>query len=277
MYVLKAKPISCSIILLLLVLVAPLVKAEPTPFFHKWKPYKPIFVLTSWFLNGEGEEQEYDDRELLLQFSFKKQLYKALHFGFTYKGFWQIYDRDNSRPFREQNYNPEGFLEFTDLWGVDIFRWGLLEHESNGEKQRYDEKLGTVNYSRTWDRSYIYLWENLGEYFGMGLKAWIVISSKDEDLQAYYNDNADMQQYMGRGELYASVGSYPTVLTFMFRRGWKEGTETCRIEARLPIYHIFDMEDSGYDIYLLYFSGYGDSLIDYNRKINRVALGVSFR
>ncbi|MCG8335359.1 MAG: phospholipase A [Proteobacteria bacterium] len=246
-------------------------------FFKSLEPYKPIYLLNSWFLNGEGKEQDYDERELLIQFSFKKQFYKALYFGFTYKAFWQIYDVNHSRSFRDQNYNPEAFLEFTDLWEMDVFRLGLAEHESNGEKQYYDENGEVINHSRTWDRSYLYVWENFGEYFGLGLKVWVVTSARSEETQAFYHDNADMQYYMGSGEIYASIGSYPTVLTLMWRKGWKDGTETTKIEARIPIYHIIDMEDTGHDIYVQYFSGYGDSLIDYNRKITKIALGVSFR
>jgi phospholipase A1 len=274
----RTKLLFCFQLTLCLVLISPFSKAEEyTPLFHSLESYKPIYILTSWFLNGEGEEQDYDERELLIQFSFRKQFYKALYVGFTYKGFWQIYDVDDSRPFREQNYNPEAFLEFIDLWEMDVFRLGLAEHESNGEKERYDEQLGVVNYSRTWDRSYLYVWENFGDYFGLGLKTWVIVSSRSTEFQAYYNDNADMQQYMGSGELYASLGRYPAVLTVMFRKGWMEGTETTKIEARMPVHYIIDMEDAGYDIYLQYFSGYGDSLIDYNRKVTRIALGVAFR
>lgn len=248
---------------------------ENKPFFQTLEAYKPVYMLHSWFLDEEGKAVGYKDRELLIQFSFKKKIFKVLYFGYTQRMFWQIFDLGNSRPFREQNYNPEAFIEFEDLWGIDIFRLGLAEHESNGEKERYNEDGEAINYSRTWDRSYLYLWKDMGEYLGMGIKAWVVTSQKTDEFGAYYTDNPDLQDYMGSGELYASFGQFPTVLTIMYRRGWLENTDTYRIEGRLPIYHLLGKQDSGYDLYFSYFNGYGDSLTDYNRKISRFALGIS--
>jgi phospholipase A1 len=250
---------------------------EAIPFLRTLEPYKPIYLLNSWFLDNEGEKQGYDNREVVLQFGFKKQLLGVLYFGFTYKAFWQIYDLGNSRPFREQDYNPELFLEFTGTWGIDVIRLGLAEHESNGEKQSYTQEGKRINYSRTWDRSYLYLWQNLSDYFALGCKAWVVTSSRSDEYRAFYDDNPDIQYYLGSGELYAVFGRYPAVLTLMLRRGWLDETETYKIEGRLPLDRLFDMDGSGHDIYFQYFNGYGDSLIDYNRRVTRFALGVSFR
>lgn len=269
--------IGLSLALLLFLPHSPRLKAEPQPIFHTLASYKPNYVMNSWFLDHEGSEQGYDDRELLLQFSFKKRIYKVFYFGFTYRGFWQVYDLSTSRSFRDENYNPEGFLEFSDAMGLDTLRLGLAEHESNGERTYYNEEGEEVNYSRTWDRSYLYLWKNLVPWLGTGVKLWVVTSPKRGEFRAYYDDNPDMQEYMGSGELYLSLGRFPTQLSFMFRRGWKEDTETCRIEGRLPLYLIFGGKDGGTDLYLMVFNGYGDSLIDYNRRIKRVAIGVSFR
>ncbi len=246
-------------------------------FLSSLESHKPIFFLHSWFLNNEGRDQGYHDREVHIQFSFKKQLYKSFYFAYSHKAFFQTYDKENSRPFREENYNPEFFVRFSEVGPFDLVRVGLWEHESNGDKQRYDEAGNEVNYSRTWDRFYLFAEKKFMEVLGVGLKLWKVTSPKTEEYRTFYDDNPDMQYYMGSGEVYVTIRLFPTVFTAMLRRGWKDETETIRLEGRLPIHLLPGIEDEGIDIFLQYFYGYGDSLIDYNRHVRRFALGISFR
>lgn len=246
------------------------------PFLQSLESHKPIYLANSWFLNSEGGEQGYDDREVLIQFSFKKRLFWNLYFGYSHRAFWQIYDLENSRPFREQNYNPEAFLDFDNLLGIDLVRFGITEHESNGEKARIvgEEE---INYSRTWDRSYLFVRNRFGDFLGLGFKIWVVTSPKTEEYRAFYDDNADMQQYMGSGEMYFQLGDDLMHLDLMYRRGWLEKTDSYLVEGFLPVHYLLDIDDTGIDLYFRYFNGYGDSLIDYNRKVLRFAFGVSFR
>lgn len=252
-------------------------KKESGPFLQNLEPYKPIFVLNTWFLNGEGTDKGYQDEELLLQFSFKRRIYWNLYFAYSHKAYWQIYDFGNSRPFREHNYNPELFLEWDDTLRFDHIRLGLIEHESNGEKLRYDKNGQPVNYSRTWNRTYVYVRKAVHPMITLGLKAWVVTDSDDPEDGSFIVDNSDIQQYMGNGEFYAEIGQFPTFITVMLRQGWKTGTETIRVEGRLPLHQIMGWQDQGLDLFIQLFSGYGDSLIDYNRKITRFSLGVAFR
>ncbi|MBU2643549.1 phospholipase A [bacterium] len=249
----------------------------PDSFFHSLEGYKPVYILNSWFLNHEGSDQGFENQELAIQFSLKKRIINCLYFGYSHKAFWQIYDHANSRPFREQNYNPELFLEFQDLWGADRVQVGLFEHESNGDRARYDASGNPVNRSRTWDRTYLYLQKNVVPWLTFSLKSWIVISPREKEYRAYFDDNPDMQQYLGSGELGLVVDLFRASLALMLRRGWLAGTETVRTEVRIPFSSFLDSEDNGNALYLQAFSGYGDSLIDYNRRITRFAAGISFR
>ncbi|MBU2510425.1 phospholipase A [bacterium] len=245
-------------------------------FLSSLEVYKPIYFLNTWFFDHEGKDEGYHDREIHLQFSFKKQVYQAVYFGYSHKAFWQTYDRENSRPFREQNYNPEVFLQFSEMEPLDLVRVGIWEHESNGDKQRYDEEGNEVNYSRTWDRFYLFGEKKLTKHLSLGLKLWIVTSLKTEEYRTFYDDNPDMQQYMGSGEIYVTIPLAHADFTVMLRRGWREGTDTIRVDGRVPVLKLLGTEDSGVDIFFQYFYGYGDSLIDYNRCIRRFSLGISF-
>lgn len=251
--------------------------ASTRPFIQTLSPYKPIYVTHSWFLNGEGSDEGYLDQELLLHFSFKRVIYGNLFFAYTHKAFWQIYDHGNSRPFREHNYNPELFLEWEQLWRIDDLRLGLMEHESNGEKLRYEADAAPVNRSRTWNRTYLYAQKSVFPSLKLGLKLWTVTDSDDPDEASFIVDNSDIQQYLGSGEVYIEFGRDPSFLSIMLRRGWQEETETIRAAGRIPLNLLFRCEDKGIDLFAQVFVGYGDSLIDYNRRVTRFSAGVSFR
>lgn len=107
--------------------------------------HRPMYMLPVAY--GRGVEGL--DTEMVFQISAKQRLFATnFFFGYTQKSFWQIYDQDRSRPFRETNYNPEVFYRWTPdpevwhHWGVDVG----LEHESNGQ---------SLPESRSWNRVYV--------------------------------------------------------------------------------------------------------------------------
>lgn len=253
------------------------VNHKPEPFLQSLEPYKPITVLNTWFLGGEGADQGYLDQELKLTFSFKRHIHWNLYFAYSHKAFWQIYDAGNSRPFREHNYNPEFFLEWDNELRFDHIRLGLIEHESNGEKLRYSATADPVNFSRTWNRVYVYGRKSVHSLVNLGIKFWIVTDSDDPEDGSFIVDNSDIQQYMGNGEFYAELGRSPYIISVMLRQGWKSGTETIQLDGRFPLSELTGWTDKGIDVFVQLFAGYGDSLIDYDRKIKRLSFGVAFR
>ncbi len=264
-----------GIMLLTVCFVSTVQAAGTDTVFASFEGYKPVYILNSWFMDREGSEQGYQDQELAIQISLKKQIISSFYFGYSHKAFWQIYDLGNSRPFREQNYNLEVFLDYRQYWGFERLRIGL-EHESNGERMRFDENGEPVNYSRTWDRAYLFLQKQATSFLSISLKAWVVTSPKTEEYRAYYDDNPDMQQYMGSGELGLCIDVFGVLTNLMLRRGWRDGTETVRMDIQVPIRLFLEKTNSENAIHLQAFSGYGDSLIDYDRKVSRLAVGISF-
>ncbi len=250
---------------------------EQKRFIDSLEDYKPNYFIKTWFLENEGDEQGYSNQEAQFQLSFKKPLFVNLYVAYTHKAFWQMFDNGNSRPFRDHSFNPEVFLEFDDLWSLDHLRVGLWEHESNGDKERYDENGNVINYSRTWDRFYLYGELNLASAFGIGAKVWRITSPKSKEYSDFYDENPDLPNYMGSGELYFYLGKYPTLITLMLRHGWKKNTGTCLVEGRLPILNYLGFDDYYTDLYFQYFYGFGNSLVDYKRVVRRVSIGISFR
>ncbi|MEC9082259.1 MAG: phospholipase A, partial [Pseudomonadota bacterium] len=79
-------------------------------------PSSPRLGAIDYDYNLENEEAKY-------QISFKVPLLTGIFddrttfwFGYTQKSFWQVYNQDESAPFRETNYEPELFFRHALNW-----------------------------------------------------------------------------------------------------------------------------------------------------------------
>ena len=118
-------------------------------------PHKMTYLLpfsVSDNMNREVYEgigqwgEEVQSLEAKFQFSLKVPLTQeaiftegdSLDFAFTLQSWWQLYNQELSRPFRETNYQPELFytapLDWQPLGGQTNMVVGF-EHQSNGRTQ----------------------------------------------------------------------------------------------------------------------------------------------
>ena len=135
------------------------------------RPYRPTYLLPLFYtfdpnLSPSTPSQEIEpfdsndirETELKFQLSLKSKVAEDLFdtsadlwFGYTQESHWQVYNEDNSRPFRATDYQPEIFL--TQPVTADLPFGGRLRmlgagavHHSNGQ----DDPL-----SRSWNRAYL--------------------------------------------------------------------------------------------------------------------------
>jgi phospholipase A1 len=209
-----------------------------------------------------------DDLESQFQVSLKVPLAVGLMGGrmdlygaYTNRSFWQVYNRENSEPFRETNHEPEVWLQFRNDWSI----WGFTNsvntvgwvHQSNGQSGLQ---------SRSWDRLYATLVFERA-HWALAFKPWLWASPDKGD-----GDNPDIDRYMGHGEFRAIYGRRGHVLSLMLRNHLESGFDRGATELSwsFPVF--------GYPYlrgYVQYFYGYGESLIDYNNKVNRLGVGIS--
>lgn len=197
--------------------------------------------------------------EIEFQISVKQRILDSnFYFGYTQKSFWQAYDINNSSPFRETNYNPEIFYR-TGLDTVRFGKWKIdtgFEHESNGRD-------GTN--SRSWNRVYVAPYlprENSLWYFKLWYRIPVDLGS---------DDNPDILNYMGYGELhYRKRFGNGHMINAMLRGNINTGKGAISVNYSIP-----GPSDNYYYLLRLW-SGYGESLIDYNRPVNRIGLGFIF-
>lgn len=212
-------------------------------------------------LDEFGEAREIDAEEIKFQISLKSLLLNNLPFdaqlfaAYTNQSHWQAYNTDDSRPFRETNHQPEIFVDIPldRKWrGVKLntLRFGL-NHQSNG-------RSGVI--SRSWNRTYAELLLST-KYSEVGFKTWWQVSTDE--------DNPDIDDYMGNFQLEAlrKIGKHQ--LHLMLRHNLKSESRGA-IELGVSR-NLGAREDLR--LYLQYFNGYGESLIDYDRKTERIGLG----
>lgn len=213
-------------------------------------------------------DYENDDIEAQFQISLKAPLAIGLlgdrmdiYGAYTNRSFWQVYNNKNSNPFRETNHEPELWLQFRNDWTIGGFTNSVnavgIVHQSNG-------RSGVL--SRSWNRVYGNFVFQKGRW-AFGIKPWLWLKSDRED-----SDNPDITEYLGHGEMRLAYARHGHVFSMMSRNNLESGFDRGAVELAwsFPVF--------GYPYlkgYVQYFYGYGESLIDYNQRVNRIGVGIS--
>jgi phospholipase A1 len=246
---------------------------DPTEEAHdfRWlgfRPYRRNYLLPVSYNSRVNEdpfadvadEFDVDDLEIKFQLSFEVPVLERiagsdidLYFAYTQLSFFQAYNTDYSSPFRDTSYEPELGLN----WHPDLkfLGWTLgsarlaLDHQSNGRSEPL---------SRSWNRVIGQLQMARGPLH-VGLRAWQRIEENAQD-----DDNPDITDFLGYGEL---------------SLGYDLGRHRLGLMLRNPLEHAAVQADWSFPLgervrfYVQYFNGYGESLIDYDRQVNRIGAG----
>ncbi len=240
--------------------------------------HKPNYVLVGTYnskgwsdrplAQSDSRTSSYKHVEAQFQVSIKVPLgidwfngHMDWYAAYTNRSFWQVYDHVDSEPFRETNHEPETWLQFKNDWTLFGFRNSVnavgIVHQSNGQ---------SGDLSRTWNRLYADFIFEKGRW-AVGIKPWTEIFKKYGE-----EDNPDIDDYMGRGEIRAAYANKGHVLSAMLRNQIESDFDRGAVELSwsFPVFRYPYMKG-----YVQYFSGYGESLLDYNRKVNRIGIGIS--
>ncbi|MGE3684244.1 MAG: phospholipase A [Bdellovibrionales bacterium] len=204
-----------------------------------------------------------------IQLSFKTPLVRKqpLYFGYTQTMFWAL--REESRPFRDVNYNPELFYRYTpDSWEKTSVDFGLWSHTSNGQR-------GST--SRSYEMNYIRLnFEHKGRH-------WLIRTSGRLSYKHDFDPtNRDLTDY---------VSPLTLGLTFvqLFDAWFDKGIIDLEIQPGGKFAHLWDR--GGYQLswsfrlgrfdivpafYLQYYYGYGETLLNYSQSVSEFRGGIVF-
>ncbi len=231
-----------------------------------FSPHKQNYILPFTY-SGLSENDGRKKYEIKFQVSVKQRLLKfygwAFYFAYTQKSFWQAYDFNDSRPFRENNFNPEFFFR-TRMWGGFRVDTGA-EHESNGQE---------LPDSRSWNRVYMTpYFEN--DYIIASVKGWYRLKekSKKNETDVDGDDNPEILKYYGYGELGVTV-KFPELYRIYlssyvrFNPASRRGVAEVNITVPLSL--------NSMSLMVQYWDGYGESLIDYDVRQRKFGLGLNF-
>jgi phospholipase A1 len=224
---------------------------------------------TSPAANHTGTLPEYRDLEAKLQVSIRTKLVEGLvlpnadlWFAYTQQSLWQLYSAGISRPFRSTDHEPE-LIYIAPLHADLPLGWKLklaglgLAHQSNGQ---------TLPLSRSWNR-----WYALGgiEKDQLAVTARHNARIHESDGQ---DDNPDLTDYRGRSELLAiwSPGSH--TVSALWKTNFNSRRGSLQFDWTLPVNR---KHPNGLRWYAQVFTGYGETLIDYNFRQTSIGAGIT--
>ncbi|MFL6696144.1 MAG: phospholipase A [Vitreoscilla sp.] len=248
------------------------------------RTYQPNFLLPAHFSSNinvapsspthpdGGTFPKYRQTEAELQVSLRAKALEDvllpnadIWLSYTQQSIWQLWNGQNSAPFRSSDYQPEAMMvvPIADTLGElgAGWRWRMVQagiaHESNG----YGLPL-----SRSWNFAY------LGTAF----------THDDFSLSARFNqrlgpfgddDNPHITDYIGNTEL--SAAWLPGEMTMRLTartsfKAWDRGS--LKFEWTRPVW---SASPDGLRWYVQLFSGYGETMLDYNHRQNSIGLGFT--
>ena len=229
-------------------------------------PYKKNYLLPVTYNLNEINNRE--QIETAFQISVEKPisynffgLNESISAAYTQKSFWQTAKK--SSPFRESNYEPEVFIQFPYEKSSTLKAYKIsLMHSSNG-KNNED--------SRSWNRVYLESYFQLSNLFIIP-KIWYRIPEKNSN-----DDNPDIEKYYGNGDLSFLYPYKKHTFELTLRNNLRINSQnkgSAEINWTFPLPEFLSTKNS-YGLINI-FSGYADSLIDYDKEINKIGFGIAF-
>lgn len=223
--------------------------------------YRDTYFITGVPLN---EEITNESADVAFQISIRQRLTKSVlplktfaYLTYTQKSFWDIYAE--SSPFRETNYNPGiglgKYLIYNNrLVGAAFVQ---IKHESNGQDGEN---------SRSWN----YLSLSTKYYFNprLNISAEMWIPYVDG------GNNKDLLDYKGLGYLSINYISnkHKWWLSMDINPKKGVGNFNTTMSAAFRI-----SEKSNQYVFARFYQGYGESLIDYNKYVMNIRVGICIK
>ncbi|MDX1539677.1 phospholipase A [Arsukibacterium sp.] len=240
-------------------------------------PHKTNFLMPVSYVDGiadtlsrDGVSAPSDNLEAKFQLSLKTPLWSKIYkdngylfFAYTQQAYWQAYNSEVSSPFRENNYEPELILMIPHYRNYEEAASRIislsLSHQSNG-------RAGEL--SRSWNRLKLSWVTSIGNVF-INFEPWYRFdeSRKTSVDDPEGDDNPDITKYMGWFELSAAYKQGDATWRLMLRNNLRSNNKgAVRLAYSQPLNrHI--------RLYAELFTGYGESLIDYDRSVTRIGIG----
>ncbi|MGL4328305.1 MAG: phospholipase A [Tannerellaceae bacterium] len=229
------------------------------------RPYFTLFK-DNYFLVGAplGTKPTKENSNVKFQISISQRLTKStlpfntyLYLTYTQKVIWNVFEK--SMPMKDMNFNPgiglgRMIIHKDKVIGFSYFQF---EHESNGRDG---------DASRSWNKISMYAGLQLNRYWDVQAKFWLPII--DGSL------NKDILDYSGIFQISANYNwsdRFTAGMVFVKRRGFNfNGNLQLGLSYKL-------FKNQNQYLYLQYYNGYGEYLLDYNKYQSMLRIGLIIR
>lgn len=234
-------------------------------FLENLSAYEPIYAVYGPGTNSEAR----------LQLSFRYQLFGSraregrrtlgdgFYFAYSQRMFWDL--GADSSPFRNIDFQPEIFyvtppkaLSDTATLSAQIG----ARHESNGREGDQSRSINTVYVAPM-------------AAFSLGGDTRLTVAPRAWFYAGDLSDNPDIRRYRGNTGLFVEIGEDDGLrLSTSSRFNFGSGKGSIAADLSYPLRRILG---GGPDFYLFgqTFTGYGENLLDYDRRTTRLRIGVA--
>lgn len=223
--------------------------------------YRPIYFI-------------YGSSPAKMEFSFKYQLSKSfpLYFAYTQLMFWDL--KKHSKPFRDIIYHPDFFYRLalfpssrTLKTSIDL---GPLGHLSNGRDDLASRSLNTF-----------FIQFNFLFPLNQANSKTIALTTRLTHIYAIEKNNSNIRNYMSPLDLKLTLtqnhsGIFDqSELSFHFFPGGKYANDWSKGGRELGLSFRLGGLDMTPSLYLQYYNGYMESLLNYDQYENKLRVGIS--
>lgn len=224
----------------------------------------------NYFISGDEKEDQ-----VKFQFSAKYNLLypfnTGIYFGYTQLSYWKIYDK--SSPFSETNYMPEAFYLFES--GNNIFNDYIIPYVDHIKLSPFFHRsTGMDDYrNRSENKYYGEIQLSTGDVYNIGARGKIfgyyqkALENKDindyhKNYQAevFFKIRSKKVLYLDKEEISVTWGGNPS----------DKGYYRVQIAFRLLTTYIQPR------IFVQYYKGYDEFMINYNQKTEAIRAGFIF-
>lgn len=215
------------------------------------------------------------DDEARIQLSFRYQLFGShartggkslgdgLYFAYTQRMFWDLGAK--SSPFRNIDFQPEVFYVTPPKALSDAATVSAqigLRHESNGRDGDFSRSLNTVYVAPM-------------AAFSLGGDLRLTVAPRAWFYAGDLSDNPDIRRYRGNTGLFVEIGEENGLrFSTSSRVNLVSGKSAISADLSYPLRRLVGGGPAFY-LFAQSFTGYGENLLDYNKRVSRLRLGVA--
>ena len=236
---------------------------------------------------GPARDQMLEQPELKFQVSIKVKVAEQsgnladLWFAYTQQSNWQAFNGANVRPFRNTDYEPELILGFPlraqgSTLGLTprMINFGLV-HQSNGQGDPFE---------RSWHRVYAQIGldrdvDKAHDRFAVVARAWYRLPENPVE-----DANPDIQHYLGYGDLLFFWRHGDSNVSALLRNNLQTQNNRGSVQLNwsIPITRFPRLDNANASrasdhelrFYVQFFTGFGETLIDYNHYQTTIGIGL---